>query len=345
MSALFAPERLGRAGDSVSSRPVGPDAPGSSLPAPVTVVVVSWNTQELLDRCLHSLEADAQGGLAEVWVVDNASSDGSAAMVRERHPWVRLVALSENLGYGQAANLVALRTSSHWIAVSNSDVEVEPGALEALIRAGEADPAAGVVAPRLLLPGGSTQHLAWAFPTIRATLAQNLGPHLVPQELAERLALRGAWNPERPRRIPWAVGAFLLVRRTAWEQIGGFDPTLWLSAEDLDLGWRMREANWFTRYEPAAVVHHAESAATRTVWGDDLAIHWQRCAYAWMLRRYGRGRTMVVGTLNLAGSGVRLVVELALSGFRTDERIRGLWRWTRVHLYAYASRRTLARYH
>jgi N-acetylglucosaminyl-diphospho-decaprenol L-rhamnosyltransferase len=203
---------------------------------------------------------------------------------------------------------------------------------------------AGILAPRLLLPTGETQHLAWAFPTVAATLAQNLGPRILPRRLGDRLALRGAWNPDRPRRIPWAVGAFLLVRRAAWEEVGGFDPAQWMSAEDLDLGWRMREAGWVTRYEPTAVVHHEESSATRTVWGEDLPIHWQRCAYAWMLRRLGRTRTGTVGLLNLAGSAARLAVDLALAGFRPNARLRAMGRWTVVHLYAFAPRRTLERY-
>jgi GT2 family glycosyltransferase len=308
------------------------------------VAVVSWNTRELLDRCLASLADDAQAGSIEVWVVDNASGDGSAEMVRERHPWANLIALPENIGYGRAVNLVADRVASPWLVVANADVEVERRAIERLVQTAEADPAAGIVAPRLMLPSGETQHLAWAFPTVRATVAQNLGPRVLPARLADQLALRGAWNPDRPRRIPWAIGAFLLVRRTAWDAVGGFDPGLWMSAEDLDLGWRMRQAGWFTRYEPAAVVHHAESAATRTVWGDELAIQWQRCAYAWMVRRYGRGRTAIVGGLNLLGAAVRLIVDLALAGFRPDPRLRGFARWTLVHLYAFAPRRTLDSY-
>ena len=308
------------------------------------VAVVSWNTRELLDRCLGALAADAQAGATEVWVVDNASRDGSVELVREKHPWVRLLALEDNVGYGRAVNLVAARTTSRWFVLTNADVAVEPHALERLRAAGEADPGAGIVAPRLLLPSGETQHLAWAFPTLGATLIQNLGPRLAPRRLAERLALRGAWNPDRPRRIPWAVGACLLVRRRAWDQVGGFDAEQWMSDEDLDLGWRMHQAQWATRYEPAAVVQHEESAATRMVWGEDLPIHWQRCAYAWMLRRMGRGRTTTVGLLNLVGSASRLAVDLARAGFRPDPRLRALGRWTLVHFYAFAPRRTLDRY-
>jgi N-acetylglucosaminyl-diphospho-decaprenol L-rhamnosyltransferase len=320
------------------------DVTGPVLRTRVVVAVVSWNTRELLDRCLESLRSEARAGTAEVWVVDNASGDGSAELVREHHPWANLLALPENLGYGRAVNLVAERTASPWLVLANADVAVQPGALERLIAAGEADPGAGIVAPRLVLPSGETQHLAWAFPTVAATLAQNLGPRIVPRRLADRLALGGAWNPERARRIPWAVGALLLVRRSAWEDVGGFDPGYWMSAEDLDLGWRMREAGWATRYEPGAVVRHDESSATRTVWGEDLRLHWQRCAYAWMLRRLGRPRTSLVGLLNLLGSASRLAIRAARSGLRPDDQLRAMGRWTLVHLYAFAPRRTLERY-
>lgn len=323
---------------------VSRDPAGRGTEAAIVVAVVSWNTRDLLDRCLRSLGPAGRAGAAEVWVVDNASSDGSAEMVRHTHAWARLIASEYNLGYGGAVNLVAERTSSRWLALANADAAVAPQALDRLVAAGEADPGAGILAPRLVLPDGSTQHLAWAFPTVGATVAQNLGPRLLPQRLGDRLALRGAWNPDRPRRIPWAVGAFLLVRRTAWDEAGGFDPGQWMSAEDLDLGWRMRQAGWATRYEPDAIVHHAESAATRTVWGEDLPLHWQRCAYAWMLRRRGRARTVTVGLLNLVGCAARLAVDLALARFRPDERLRAYARWTLVHVYAFAPRRTLDRY-
>ena len=217
------------------------------------MAVVSWNTRELLDAaCGRSGE-----GAGEVWVVDNGSTDGSASSCASV-PWVRLVESDENLGYGRALNLVAERTESPWFALANADIALRPGALGALLAAGERDPGAGVIAPRLVLPGGATQH-SWAFPTVPATLVQNAGPVLAGR-LGDRLALRARGTSARGR-VPWAVGAFLLVRRQAWEEVGGFDPGHWMSAEDLDFGWRMREAGWATRFEPRPLVDH-ESAAT-----------------------------------------------------------------------------------
>ena len=313
--------------------------------APIAVAVVSWNTRELLDRCLRSLAPAATTGLAEVWVVDNGSSDGSVEMVRESHGWTRLIETGENLGYGKAVNLVAEGTNSPWFALANADVALRPGALERLLASGEADPGAGIVAPRLVLPNGETQHSVWAYPTIMATLAQNMGHRIMGTEVADRLALPGGWNADRARRVPWAIGAFLLARRRAWDEAGGFDEDQWMSAEDLDLGWRMQRAGWASRYEPRAIVDHEESAATGQVWRDDeLTLHWQRCAYAWMLRRFGRRRTVMVGMVNLTGSGVRYLIRLARAGFRQDEASRRLLRWTLVHRFALAPRRRLEQY-
>lgn len=142
--------------------------------SPVTVAVVSWNTKKLLDRCLASLEPAQRAGLAEVLVIDNDSQDGSAALVRDRHAWAHLVASGENLGYGRAINLAAATTDAPWLAIANADVALRPDALEALLAAGESDPEAGILAPRLIRPDGTTQHSVWAFPTVSATILQNL---------------------------------------------------------------------------------------------------------------------------------------------------------------------------
>jgi GT2 family glycosyltransferase len=268
----------------------------------VAVAIVSWNTRDLLAACLESLRADADGGRAEVWVVDNASTDGSPDLVRGAFPWVRLLALTDNLGFGPAVNRVAAQTDAAWIAPANADVAVEPGALRALVAAGERDPGAGAVAPRLVLPDGSTQHSVYRFPTLPFTAAFNAGLYRVSRRARDAMLLEGMWDPDRPRVVDWAIGALLVVRRAAWDAAGGFDEAQWMYAEDLDLGWRLRRAGWHTRYEPAARVRHAASAATAQAWGDERTARWQRATYAWMLRRRGVARTRATAALNVGGA-------------------------------------------
>jgi N-acetylglucosaminyl-diphospho-decaprenol L-rhamnosyltransferase len=308
-------------------------------PTPIAVAVVSWNTRDLLDRCLRSLAPEAARGVAEVWVVDNASSDASAEMVRERFDWVKLVASAENLGFGRAVNLVAERTSSEWVAAANADIAVRPGALDALLAAGTRDPGAGAIAPRLVLPGGSTQHSVFAFPTIPYLTLLATGAYRLSPALADRFAVPGRWDSGRARRVPWAVGAFLLVRRSAWDAIGGFDDRQWMYAEDLDLGWRLRDAGWACRYEPRAVLDHEESAATTQHFGPELAPHWQRATYGAIARRRGAARTWAAALLNFAGAMLRA----AFSPPRTAESRRHWARWALVHLRALRSPGALAR--
>ena len=164
------------------------------MSAQVAVAVVSWELRDLLARTLESLKPDADAGLIEVWVVDNASADGSADMVREHFPWVSLIASEENLGYGAAVNLVADRTDTDWIAPANEDIEVRPGAIERLLEVGGDHPRAGLVAPRLELPDGSTQHSVHPFPTVWLTTLYNLGLHRLSRRLADRLCLEGYWD-------------------------------------------------------------------------------------------------------------------------------------------------------
>lgn len=309
----------------------------------VAIAVVSWNTRDLLAAALHSMEGEARCGRAEVWVVDNASHDGSADLVRESFPWARLHACPTNLGFGAAVNLVAERTATPWIAGANADVALTPGTLEALLEAGRRDPGAAALAPRLRLPDGSTQSSVHPFPTVALALTLNTGAARLSPRLAEHLCLHGAWDPEVPRRVPWAMGAFLMVRRSAWEQVGGFDGGQWMYAEDLDLGWRLARAGWATRYEPRALVRHQSAAATRQAWTDaEVRKSWS--AYAWMLRRRGPALTRLVAAIQVAGCGTRWWAAMLLCAHdaRRWAPRRAWWRrWTRMHAVGLRSRRAL----
>jgi N-acetylglucosaminyl-diphospho-decaprenol L-rhamnosyltransferase len=316
----------------------------AGAPVQVTVAVVSWNTRELLEECLESLHPEVAAGRAEVWVVDNASTDGSAESVSSRYAWAKLIRSEENIGFGPAVNLVATRTGTPWVAPANADIRLEPGALEALLDAGRRERSAAIIAPRLVLDDGTTQHSVYSFPTIRFTLLFNLGIASATDRLADRFALEGRWDPERARLVDWAIGAFVLVRRDAWEAVGGFDAQQWMYAEDLDLGWRVARAGWKTFYEPRAIVHHHASAATSQAWGDDRTERWTRSTYAWMMRRFGPVRTRLVAVINIAGAAARALAltPLALiSSERWGWRRELFKRWARLHSIGLASARRL----
>jgi len=278
-------------------------------PAPlVAIAVVSWNTRDLLASCLESMRPDVDAGRAQVWVVDNASKDGSAKMVSERFGWVELLASERNLGFGTAVNEVASRTSTPWIAPANADIQLEPGALEALLAVGAAHPEAGALAPTLVLPDDSIQHSVHPFPSLELALAFNSGLAAVVPGLGDRLCLERRWDPTREREIDWAHGAFVLVRREVFGAIGGFDTEQWMYAEDLDLGWRLARANRPTRFVPSARVRHEVAAATSQQFAEgERAAQHMAAAQDWMARRRGRGPARAYAAISALGCAVRLL--------------------------------------
>lgn len=310
----------------------------------VAVAVVSWNTRELLRRCLLSLAPDVASGRAEVWVIDNGSNDGSAAMVEREFEWVSLIASEENLGFGRAVNEIAGRTSAPWLAPANADVALAPGALAALIEVGEAEPRVAIVAPRLVQPNGKAQHSVHAFPTVMLSSLFALGVHRVLPGVGRRLCIEGYWNPDEPRAVDWAHGAFLLVRRSAFEAVGGFDRAQWMYAEDLDLAWRCAEAKWIVRYEPAATVAHEVSAATRQAFGEARVERYMAATYGWMARRRGLAVTWAFALVNTAGAGARalgfsVLTRLRFRRFAQPRDVAGAY--VRIHARGLRSRNRL----
>jgi GT2 family glycosyltransferase len=286
----------------------------------VAVAVVSWNTRELLAACLRSLASDAEAGRAEVWVVDNASSDGSPDMVEAEFPWVRLVRSAENLGFGRAVNLVSRSTRAAWVAAANSDIRLDPETLSVLIEAGSRDPAAGVVAPMLVLRDGTIQPSLQPFPTLLDAVLLRLRIYRLSRRIGRRLYLRAYRDPAEGGHIDWAAGAFLLIRREAFDRVGGFDEDQWLYAEDLDLAWRLSRSGWRTRYEPRAVVHHEESAATRAVWGEALTAKWLGATYSWMARRQGMAKVRSLAGFNVAMSMIEWIAYSLLARASSSPR-------------------------
>jgi GT2 family glycosyltransferase len=258
---------------------------------------------------------------------------------------VHLEASEQNLGFGPAVNLVARQTDTPWLGIANADIALQPGAIDALLDAAEGDPGAGAIAPRLILPDGSTQHSVFTFPTIRSTLVVASGIGRAIRPLGERNLMVGMFDAEQARRVPWAIAAFLLVRRDAWNEIGGFDEHQWMYAEDLDIGWRLHRAGWATRYEPSARVEHESSASTDQAWGDaGKTERWQRSTYAWMLRRMGARRTRTVAVIQIAGRLMHLVwLEPAarIAPERFEQRRNAARWWIRLHRAGLAKRAEL----
>lgn len=241
----------------------------------IALIIVNWNVRRLLANCLLSVQADLRRcGLAgEVWVVDNASTDGSAAMVRRHFPWVRLIASEVNLGFA-GGNNAALRAIGFGQAgraeslpavalLLNPDTLVHPGALGQLVAFLRQTPAAGIAGARLVYGDGSFQHGAFGFPGL-GQLAIELLPR--PGRLVES-ALNGRYAKElyagqRPFAIGHPLGAAMAVRREAIEQVGLLDEQYHMYVEEVDWSRRIAAAGWRAYCVPTAVVTHLGGQST-----------------------------------------------------------------------------------
>ena len=235
----------------------------------LAVIIVSWNVRELLGRCLDSLQAELTQSsiLAQVWVVDNASSDDSAEMVRGKYPWVNLEPLNENLGFVGGNNRVLQRLLRRelpdFVWLLNPDTEVRPPALTTLLDFLNQHPRAGLIGPQLLNSDGSVQQSAFRFPGLLQLLFElNLLPRRFYQTRWNGRYSRHHYAKRRPFKIDFPLGAAMLARGTAIQQVGPLDKQFFMYCEEIDWAWRMREAGWQNWLVPAAeVVHHGGASS------------------------------------------------------------------------------------
>jgi len=246
----------------------------------LAIIITSYQTRELLRACLRSVYASQGDFTYEVCVVDNASSDGSAAMVAMEFPQARLIANAENLGYPRANNQglrafgftdVPAPPPLHpslpaFALLLNPDTELPTHALAEMLRFMADHPAAGVAGPKLILPDGSLDLACRrSFPTPEVSLYRLTGL----ARLFPRSRRFGRYNltyldPDQLTEVDAVVGAFMLVRAEAIVQVGLMDEQFFMYGEDLDWAYRIKAAGWKIYYNPAVTVRHVKRAASRS---------------------------------------------------------------------------------
>ncbi len=222
-------------------------------------MVVNHEAGAALLECVASLRAE---GVVEVTVVDNASSDGSTEALVSADGAVRLVQTGTNLGYGAAANRGIDATGLELVLVSNPDVAVHRGALAALVEVLGADPVLAVAGPRILEADGTRYPSARRFPSLVDAAGHALLGDLAPDNRFTRRYRMGDLASDHVTEVDWVSGACFLARRRALEELGGFDESYFMYAEDTDLCWRARRAGWGVVYVPDAVVTHVQGIST-----------------------------------------------------------------------------------
>jgi GT2 family glycosyltransferase len=253
----------------------------------ITAIVVNYNSGRYLAECLDSLNTAITGVNWEVVVVDNASSDGSEAAAEtesiDSGKRRRLVRLPNNTGFATAANLGARTGAADLLLFINPDCVAIPGFIEPLINELDASPRRAAVAPCVINEDGSPQGNARGDPTMmtglfgRSTLLSRMFPSAAVARRNVRIP-RTAQERESAASVDWVSGSCLLVRRAAFNEVGGFDERYFLYWEDADLCRRLRNAGWSIRFRPDARVVHVGARSSRTV--KPLAIRaFHRSAY------------------------------------------------------------------
>jgi GT2 family glycosyltransferase len=313
-------------------------SPTSDVTPDLSVVIVNWNVCALLRRCLHSIFSTSVGGpTCQVVVVDCASTDDSVAMVQREFPNVHLIASPENLGYARGANLGVARSTGRYLMIMNPDTEVVGDALAVLVRYMDAHPKVGAAGPQLRYPDGSAQPSRRRFPTPatafwESTLLQQWFPH-------NRFARR-YYMTDRPadsaQAVDWLVGAALIIRRAAWEEVGPLDEGYFMYFEELDWCRRCQAAGWEVHYVPQAVVIHHEAQSSDQV-PVARAIRFQRSKVRYFRKYYGPAWAHLIRFFLLCTFAFQLVEETLkwLVGHKRPlrrERMKTYWQVLRSGL-------------
>ena len=257
-----------------------------TAPPVVRVVVVTYSPGDVLLTFLDTLQA-ATTAPVEVVLADNGSDDDAperAAAARG----ARVLRTGSNLGYGAAANVGAGGAQTEWLVVANPDVIWDDGALDALLAAGLRWPHAGCLGPAIRTPSGALYPSARAFPSLGRGVGHALLGWWWPSNPWTRSYRAEAGSPTEGT-TGWLSGSLMLLRREAFEAVGGFDPSYFMYCEDMDLCRRLADAGWSSVYVPTAVVTHSGGHATQRVPDMMLREH-HRSLYRYLSRQYSAPR-------------------------------------------------------
>ncbi len=229
----------------------------------LSVIIVSWNTRDLLVQCLLSVLGDA-GPSAEIIVVDNASSDGSAEAAESLSDRIRVVRNSANTGFARANNIGIRQSRGQTLALVNSDVIVRPGCFSAMLAYLETQGQVGMLGPKILWPDGKTvQRSCMAFPTVWNMLCRALGlDSLFPRTRMFGDFLMTFWPHDTLREVEVINGCFWMIRRSAMDRVGLLDEDFFMYAEDIDWCKRFHNAGWKVVFYPEAEAVHYGGASS-----------------------------------------------------------------------------------
>jgi GT2 family glycosyltransferase len=284
----------------------------------LSFILVNWNTKELILEALRSIVDTVHGYAYETFLVDNGSKDGSPTAVRENFPQVKLILNDTNQGFSRAVNQALNRTGGRYIVLLNSDARLQEGAMQALVAFMEDNPDVGIAGGQLINADGSLQNSIAPFPS--------LATELLNRRLLRTLFPR--YYPGKEREYPFPidvdslVGACIIVRRKAIDDVGNLDEKYFFFMEETDWCLRMREQGWRISFVPHARILHLQGASAAMAKAE-AKIEFYRSRYHLFTKWQGRGNMMLLKL----GLILRLIGEVVANFFLLwKQRYRKRWR-------------------
>jgi N-acetylglucosaminyl-diphospho-decaprenol L-rhamnosyltransferase len=225
-----------------------------------SIVIVNWNTKELVLQCLQSVYKNTTEKCFDVWVVDNGSTDDSVAALQTQYPDVNLVEAGQNLGFAHGNNLALEKIAGKYAVLLNTDTVVKPFAIDFLITFMEDHPEAGAAGPYLLNPDDSLQISCYPFPTLFREFWRLFHFDLI---VPIGVYPMKSWKTDCYYKVDSIQGACMILRKTALNQIGFFDPNYFMYTEEIDLCYRIKHAGWNLFWVPESKVVHYGGQSTR----------------------------------------------------------------------------------
>lgn len=229
----------------------------------LSIIIVSWNAKKYLKKCVDSIVNETGQYVKEIIVVDNASTDGSAELIRENYKQVTLICNDANLGFAKANNIGIKQSRGRYVLFINSDVEVLGGCIEKMVPYMEQHPQIGMLGPQILDASGNIQRSCMGFPTLWNTFCRALAlDSNFPVVKLFGGSLMTFWQHNTIRDVDVINGCFWMVRREAWTQVGLLDERFFIYAEDKDWCKRFWDAGWKVVYYPLAQSVHFGGASS-----------------------------------------------------------------------------------
>ena len=230
-----------------------------------SIIIINWNTKQLLLNCLESIYKTAGDVPFELFVVDNASTDDSVKAVLETYPRATVIVNTSNLGFARANNIAIKRMRGEYAVLLNSDTVLTKTALDSLIEFMEQHPQAGMCGPQLLNADGTNQNSIGTFPSLWTEFVSKSLVRFVSPKTFEKISRKYPLNFDEPTPVDFIVGACMVVRKSAIDKVGMLDEDYFFLYEETDWCYRMHRAGWLVYHVPDAKIYHLGSQSMKEV--------------------------------------------------------------------------------